>query len=151
MNWRNVSSLWLDPSQDCGLDVYAQSLGDDGKVKAPDKNRHITSFPVNSSGSIITSKIATGCSGGFKDLPLTLPTTHHDKTCFTHQSKQISCIRMALIVDFVELEKKIYESFIKEKSIPDTLVFTAEIQSSRTCTPNKPTLEKCKQFIKRNG
>ena len=53
------------------------------------------------------SKIATGYSGeGFKDLPLTLPTTHHDKTYFTHQSKQISCIRMALIVDFVELEKK---------------------------------------------
>ena len=61
------------------------------------------------------SKIATGYSGeGFKDLPLTLPTTHHDKTYFTDQSKQISCIRMALIVDFVELEKKMYESFIKE-------------------------------------
>ena len=115
LNWRNVSSLCLDPSQDCGLDVYAQFLGDDGKVKAPNKNCHIAPFPVNSGGSIIMSKIATGCSGeGFKDLPLTLPTTHHDKTYFTHQSKQISCIRMALIVDFVELEKKMYESFIKE-------------------------------------
>ena len=32
LNWRDVSSLCLDPSQECGLDVYTQSLGDDGKV-----------------------------------------------------------------------------------------------------------------------
>ena len=50
LNWRNVSSLCLDPSQDCGLDVYAQFLGDDGKVKAPNKNCHIAPFPVNSGG-----------------------------------------------------------------------------------------------------
>ena len=114
------------------MDVYAQLLGDDGKVKAPNKNCHITSFPVNSGGSIIMSKIATDCSGGFKDLPLTLPTTHHDKTYFTHQSKQISCIRMVLIVDFVEPEKKMYEPFIQEKFIPDSLVFTDVIQAELT-------------------
>ena len=76
------------------------------------------------------SKITTGCSGeGCKGLPLTLPTIHHKKTYFTHQSKQIPCIRMALIVDFVELDKKMYQFFIQGKSIPDSLVFTtAEIQ-----------------------
>ena len=80
LNWRDVSSLCLDPLQDCGLDIYAQSLGDDGKVKL-NKNHHVASFPVNSGGSIIMSKIATGCSGeGLKGLPLTLPTTHHKKT-----------------------------------------------------------------------
>ena len=26
LNWRDISSLCLDPSQDCALDVYAQSL-----------------------------------------------------------------------------------------------------------------------------
>ena len=121
LNWQDVSSLCLDPSQDCGLDVYAQLLGDDGKVKL-NKNHHVASFPVNSGGSIMMSKITTGCSGeGLKGLPLTLPTTHHKKTYFTHQSKQISYIRMALIVDFlVELDKKMYESFIQEKFIPDS-------------------------------
>ena len=67
-------------------------LGDDSKVKAPNKNCHVATFPVNSGGSIIMSKIATGCSGegeGYNGLPLTLPTTHHEKTYFTHQSKQI--------------------------------------------------------------
>ena len=39
---------------------------------------------------------------------------------------------MALIVDFVELEKKMYESFIQEKYIPDSLVFTPEIQDELT-------------------
>ena len=79
------------------------------------------------------SKIATGCSGeGLKGLPLTLPTTHHKKTYFTHQSEQIPCIRMALIVDFVELDKKMYESFIQEKFIPDSLVFTDVIQAELT-------------------
>ena len=82
LNWRDVSSLCLDPSQDCGLDVYAQSLGDDGKVKL-NKNHHVASFPVDSGGSIMMGKIATGCSGrtnGWPCLPLTLPTTHHKKT-----------------------------------------------------------------------
>ena len=31
LNWRDVSSLCLDPSQDCGLDVYAQLLGDESQ------------------------------------------------------------------------------------------------------------------------
>ena len=81
------------------------------------------------------SKIATGYSGeGFKDLPLTLPTTliMIRPSYFTHQSKQISCMRMALIVDFVELDKKMYESFIQEKFIPDSLVFTDVIQAELT-------------------
>ena len=133
MNWRDVSSLCVDPSQDCGLDVYAQSLGDDGKVKAPNKKHHVATFPVNSGGSIIMSRIATGCSGEGRDgLPLTLPTTYHEKTYFTHQSKQISCIRMALIVDFDELEKIMYQPFLEEKYKPDSLVFTAEIQDELT-------------------
>ena len=79
------------------------------------------------------SDLATGCSSeGRNGLPLTLPTTHHKKTYFTHQSKQIPCIRMALIVDFEELDKKMYESFIQEKYISDSLVFTAEIQAELT-------------------
>ena len=91
LNWQNVSLLCLNPSQDCGLDVYAQSLGDNGKVKI-NKNHHVASFQVNSGGSIMMSKIATGCSGEGREVPLTLPTTHHKKTYFTHQSKQIPCI-----------------------------------------------------------
>ena len=115
------------------MDVYAQSLGDDGKVKAPNKKHHVATFPVNSGGSIIMSRIATGCSGEGRDgLPLTLPTTYHEKTYFTHQSKQISCIRMALIVDFDELEKIMYQPFLEEKYKPDSLVFTAEIQDELT-------------------
>ena len=39
---------------------------------------------------------------------------------------------MALIVDFVELDKKMYESFIQEKFIPDSLVFTDVIQAELT-------------------
>ena len=41
-------------------------------------------------------------------------------------------MRMALIVDFVELDKKMYESFIQEKFIPDSLVFTDVIQAELT-------------------
>ena len=79
------------------------------------------------------SKIATGCSGeGFKGLPPTLPTIHHKKTYFTHRSKQIPCIRMALIVDLVELDKKVYESFIQKISIQDSLVFTDVIKADLT-------------------
>ena len=89
LNWRDISSLCPNPSQDCGLDVYAQSLGDNGKVKI-NKNHHVASFQVNSGGSIMMSKIATGCSDEeLKGLTLALPTTHHEKTYFTHQSKQI--------------------------------------------------------------
>ena len=122
MNWRDVSSLCLDPSQDCGLDVYAQSLGDDGKDHGSNTHHHVATFPVDSGGSIMMSKIATGCSGEGRDgLPLTLSTTHHKKIYFTHQSKQIPCIRMALIVDLVELDKKVYESFIQKISIQDSL------------------------------
>ena len=131
MNWRDVSSLCLDPSQDCGLDVYAQLLGDDGKVKL-NKNHHVASFPVNSGGSIMMSKIATGYSGEGREVPLTLPTTHHKKTFFTHQSEQIPCIRMALIVDFVKLDSEKYQSFIQDKAIPDSLVFTDEVQAKLT-------------------
>ena len=88
LNWQDVSSLCPNPSQDCGLDVYAQSLGDDGIVHGSNANHHVASFPVNSGGSIMVSKIATGCSGeGLMGLPFTLPTTHHEKTYFTHQSK----------------------------------------------------------------
>jgi hypothetical protein len=134
LNWWDVSSLCPDPTQDCGLDVYSQLLGDNGKVKAPNKNcYHVAPFQVNSSGSIIMSKIAAGCSGeGRNGLPLTLPTTHHKKTYFTHQSEQIPCIRMALIVDFVELDKKMYESFIQKISIQDSLVFTDVIKAELT-------------------
>ena len=39
---------------------------------------------------------------------------------------------MVLIVDFVELEKKMYESFIQENFIPDSLVFTDVIQAEFT-------------------
>ena len=39
---------------------------------------------------------------------------------------------MVLIVDFVELEKKMYESFIQENFIPDSLVFTDVIQAELT-------------------
>ena len=131
LNWRDVSSLCLDHSQDCALNVYAQSLGDDGKVKL-NKNHHVASFSVPSGGSIMMSKIATGCSGEGREVPLTLPTTHHKKTFYTHQSKQIPCIRMALIVDFVKLDKKMYQSFLQEKYIPDSLVFTPEIQDELT-------------------
>ena len=116
----------LDPSQDCGLDVYAQSLGDDGKVKL-NKNHHVASFPVDSGGSIMMSDLATGCSGEGREVPLTFSSTHHKKTYFTHQSKQIPCIRMALIVDFEELDKKMYASFIQEKYISDSLVFLSLI------------------------
>ena len=134
LNWRDVSSLCLDPSQECGLVVYAQSLGDDGKVHGSNTHHHVATFPVNSGGSIMMSDLATGCSSeGRNGLPLTLPTTHHKKTYFTHQSKQIPCIRMALIVDFVKLDKKMYPSFIQEKyNIPDSLVFTPEIQDELT-------------------
>ena len=84
-------------------------LGDDSKVKAPNKNCHVATFPVDSGGSIMMSKIATSYSGEGREVPLTLPTTYHKKTYFTHlQSKQIPCIRMALIVDFVKLDKKMY-------------------------------------------
>ena len=142
MNWRDVSSLCLDPSQDCGLDVYAQLLGDDGKVKL-NKNHHVASFPVNSGGSIMMSKITTGCSGeGLKGLPLTLPTTHHKKTYFTHQSKQISCMRMALIVDFVKLDSEKYQSFIQDKAILDSLVFTDRIQAELTRQFQQPNTRK---------
>ena len=107
--------MCLDPSQECGVDVYTQSLGDDGKVHGSNTHHHVASFPIPSGGSIIMSKIATGCSGEGRDgLPLTLPTTHHEKTYFTHQSEQIPCIRMALIIDFVELDKKMYQSFIQK-------------------------------------
>ena len=78
------------------------------------------------------SKIATGCGGDGCEVPLTLPTTHHEKTYFTHQSKQISCLRMVLIVDFVEPEKKMYKPFIQEKFIPDSLVFADVIQAELT-------------------
>ena len=79
------------------------------------------------------SKIATGCSDEeLKGLTLALPTTHHEKTFYTHQSKQIPCIRMALIVDFEELNKKKYQSFIQEKYIPDSLVFTDVIEEELT-------------------
>ena len=67
------------------------------------------------------SKIATGCGGEGREVPLTLPSAYHEKTFYTHQSKQIPCIRMALIVDFVELDKKVYESFIQKISIQDSL------------------------------
>ena len=73
LDWRDVSSLCLDPSQVCGLDVYTQLLGDNGKVHSNNKNRHVASFPVNSGGCIMMSKIATSNSGeGLKGLPLTL-------------------------------------------------------------------------------
>ena len=39
---------------------------------------------------------------------------------------------MALIVDFEELNKKMYGSFIQEKYIPDSLAFTPEIQDELT-------------------
>ena len=139
MNWRDVSSLCVDPSQDCALDVYAQSLGDDGKLHGNNKNHHVASFSVPSGGSIMMSKIATGCSGeGLTGLPLTLPTIHHEKTYFTHQSEQIPCIRMALIVDFDKLDKKKYQSFIQEKYIPDSLVFTDEIEKELTLQFQQP-------------
>ena len=54
LNWRDVSSLCNSIAiQDCGLDVYAQSLGDDGKFHGNNKNHHVASFPVNSGGSIM--------------------------------------------------------------------------------------------------
>ena len=132
LNWRDVSSLCLDHSQDCALNVYAQSLGDDGKVNKLNKNHHVASFSVPSGGSIMMSKIATGCSGEGREVPLTLPSAYHEKTFYTHQSKQIPCIRMALIVDFEELEQKKYQTFLQEKYIPDSLVFTPEIQDELT-------------------
>ena len=132
MNWRDVSSLCDNPLQDCGLDVYAQSLGDDGKVHGNNTHHHVASFSVPSGGSIMMSKIATGCSSEGREVPLTLPTIHHEKTYFTHQSEQIPCIRMALIVDFEELEQKKYQTFLQEKYIPDSLVFTPEIQDELT-------------------
>ena len=91
LNWRDVSSLCDSIAiQDCWLDVYAQSLGDNGKVHGNNTHRHVASFRVNSGGSIMMSKIATGCSGeGLKGLPLTLPSTYHEKTTyFTHQSNK---------------------------------------------------------------
>ena len=103
------------------------------------------------------SDLATGCSGeGFKGLPLTLPTIHHEKTYFTHQSEQIPCIRMALIVDFDKLDKKKYQSFLQEKYIPDSLVFTTEIQAELTRqfqqanTPTVRTILQEKWLVKYN-
>ena len=133
LKWRDVSSLCLNPSQDCGLDDYTQLLGDNGKVHGNNKNCHVAFFKVNSGGSIMMSKIVTGCNEGLKGLPLTLPTTHHKKTYyFTHQSEQIPCIRMALIIDFVELDKKMYQSFIQKIYIQDRLVFTDVIEEELT-------------------
>ena len=39
---------------------------------------------------------------------------------------------MTLIVDFVELDKKVYESFIQKISIQDSLVFTDVIKAELT-------------------
>ena len=39
---------------------------------------------------------------------------------------------MAFIVDFVELDSEKYQSFIRENSIPDSLVFTDVIQAELT-------------------
>ena len=39
---------------------------------------------------------------------------------------------MAFIVDFVKLDSEKYQSFIREKSIPDSLVFTDVIQAELT-------------------
>ena len=143
LKWRDVSSLCLNPSQDCGLDDYAQLLGDNGKVHGNNKNCHVAFFKVNSGGSIMMSKITTGCSGeGLKGLPLTLPTTHHKKTYFTHQSKQISCMLMALIVDFVKLDSEKYQSFIQDKAILDSLVFTDRIQAELTRQFQQPNTRK---------
>ena len=53
-----------------------------------------------------------------------------------------------------ELDKKMYESFIQEKSIPDSLVFTdaiqAELQNLQEVSFNNPALKKCKQYFNRN-
>ena len=82
LNWQDVSSLCPDPTQDCELDVYAQLLGDDGKVKI-NKN-HGAFFPVSSGGSIMMNDLATGCSGeGIKGLPLACQTIHHKMAVFT--------------------------------------------------------------------
>ena len=133
LNWRDVLSGCSNPSQDCGLDVYTHSPGDNGKVHGNNTNCHVASFPVNSGGSIMMSKIATGCSGEGREVPFTLPTTYHKKTYFTHQSKQIPCIRMALIVEFDEPDKIImYESFIQKISIQDSLIFTDAIEAELT-------------------
>ena len=86
LNWQDVSSLCVDPLQDCGLDVHAQLLGDDGTVKI-NQNCHVASFQVNSCGSIMKIKIVAGCSGEEREVPLTLPTAHHEKTYFTHHNR----------------------------------------------------------------
>jgi hypothetical protein len=39
---------------------------------------------------------------------------------------------MALIVDFVKLDSEKYQSFIQDKAIPDSLVFTDGIQAELT-------------------
>ena len=39
---------------------------------------------------------------------------------------------MAFIVDFVKLDSEKYQSFIRENSIPDSLVFTDVIQAELT-------------------
>ena len=41
-------------------------------------------------------------------------------------------MRMAMIVDFVKLDSEKYQSFIRENSIPDSLVFTDVIQAELT-------------------
>mgnify|MGYP006114128143 FL=1 len=41
-------------------------------------------------------------------------------------------MRMALIVDFVKLDSKKYQSFIQDKAIPDSLVFNDGIQAELT-------------------
>ena len=54
---------------------------------------------------------------------------------------------MALIVDFVELEKKMYESFIQKISIQDSLVFTAEIQAELTRQFQQPNTRKVAKLL----
>ena len=92
------SKLWLKLMVTLKLTHRCQAPGDNGKVHGSNTNCHVVSFQVNSGGSFMMSKIATGCSGEGREVPLTLPTTYHKKIYFTHQSKQIPCIRMALIV-----------------------------------------------------
>ena len=49
---------------------------------------------------------------------------------------------MALIVDFVKLDSKKYQSFIQDKAILDSLVFTDRIQAELTRQFQQPNTRK---------
>ena len=51
-------------------------------------------------------------------------------------------MRMTLIVDFVKLDSEKYQSFIQDKAIPDSLVFTDEIQAELTRQLQQPNTRK---------